>query len=144
MFVAVAISIPVLSAKGNNGPESGVDGIKVTVTVDFGRVSKNCKGFGVCDITIDIEYESARLPGNRASGQVWMENGRLRMEINRGSMSTETYQTYLSSGSLRVEEDFTLPAAVASALGVRSYTIKAGNYATTQSESQGSILNVSF
>ena len=46
-------------------------------------------------------------------------------------MTAETYSTFFEGGVFIVEEDFELPNDVTNALGVRSFTIKAGLYSVT-------------
>ena len=72
-----------------------------------------------------------------------MENGKLRMELNRNSLDSGTFSTYFGSGTFKMEEEFTLSAEAAAALGVSSYTIKAGTY-TVSSESGSNTLSLSL
>lgn len=113
-------------------PEDGV-GPKLSIWVEFGRKSKDCRGFGFCHTGGNIEWngetEKNAPPGeNRATATVWIENGKLVLEFNRQSMTDATYFSYFGTGEFVMVEDFYLPNEIVVALGIRSYVIQSGLY----------------
>jgi len=126
-------------------PDNGESTIKVKFHVKFGRRKVNCTKFGICDIIFEAEIETDkfRSVGNDASGTGWIENGNLFIEFNRSSMSNDVYNTYFPNGRFTMEEDFELPEEMATAMGVRGYTIVAGKYAGS-ANTEGSTLTVTF
>ncbi|MBC7774099.1 MAG: hypothetical protein H7246_01570 [Phycisphaerae bacterium] len=137
-FAAKAKAIPI--------PQSDGLGPKITIIIEIGRKSKGCARFGFCDITFSLDYRSAPAPNgeNTATGSAWMENGKLKIEFDRASMTNATYQTHFGSGYFQLEEDYVLPSDLAQALGVKSYTVKTGKYAVPQSTSENSTVPVTF
>ncbi len=133
------------AAKATSIPQSDGLGPKITLTIELGRKSKGCKRIGICDISLDgIENKSGPTSKNTATGTAWIEDGRLKMEFDRSSMTDATYQTHFGSGKFQLEEDFVLPSNVSAALGVRSYTIKTGVYTISQSMTEDNSLPVTF
>lgn len=144
LLLTAVIALPAIPAQARPIPKSpGYDvGPIITITVEFGRRKKGCKGLGICDITIDWG-DPEPLVAPSGTGKAWMENGKLRMELNRNSLDSGTFSTYFGSGAFKMEEEFTLSAEAAAALGVSSYTIKAGTY-TVSSESGSNTLSLSL
>ena len=113
--------------------------------IQIGRPKKKCSGFGICLIKVEVEPAPPPVEERgtaRATG--WVEGGRLYLEFERNSIESTTLQTYFGSGTFRMEEDYTLPTEVASALGVSAYTIKAGSYPITASGPDSETLPVAF
>ena len=134
-FAAKAVSIP---------PTDGL-GPKIKIGVEFGRKSKGCARIGICRITFEgIEQQAGPNGENTASGTAWIENGKLKIDFNRASMTDATFQTHFGNGNFQLEEDYVLPAEVASALGVRSYIVRTGKYLLPQSNGESSNLPVTF
>ncbi len=100
------------------------------VTIEIGRKKFGCLRFGICRITIDPNPQDTLtvLAANKVSGTGSVNGKKLSMEFYRSSMTPSTFDTYFGGDSFIVEEDFQLPADVATVLGVKSYTIKAGIY----------------
>ncbi|MBK8966925.1 MAG: hypothetical protein IPM36_09645 [Lewinellaceae bacterium] len=130
VLIIASVSLPLNAV---NQPKSDVCQLesneipfKIKISIDFGRRSKGCLKFGICNITVTIEERiEPRTQG--AIGMAWMENNQLRIEFDKTTMTASTFQKYLDS-QLLIEEDFELPTEVAKALGVTSYTIRAGSY----------------
>ena len=139
LFALTSIPVQANTFARSSGTEIGPI---IIITLIFGRPKKNCAGFGVCDFSIDWGIER-RVPSNSGSGKAWIENGKLHLELNRTSIEPGTFDTYFSAGSFRMEEEFTLSDEAAAALGVSSYTIKAGNYAVS-SESGSNTLSLTL
>lgn len=146
LFLVAVLSCPAMPVQARPvsktpGYDVGVGPI-ITITVEFGRRKKGCKGLGICDVTVDWG-DPEPMVGPSGSGKAWMENGKLHMELNRSSIEPGTFSTYFGSGVFTLEEEFTLSEGVASALGIAGYTVKAGNYTVT-SESGSSTLSLTF
>jgi hypothetical protein len=88
------------------------------VTVVFGRVKKQCTGFGICHI-----YASAATAGNR----------NLRAQLS-ASVAGKITVVFLDKppeegATLFIDEDIEAPPAVARELGFKSVTLLKGEYA---------------
>ena len=81
---------------------------------------------------------------NTATGTAWIENGKLKIDFDRASMTNATYQTHFGNGNFQLEENYALPPDVASALGVRSYTLQTGKYAVPQSSGESNSILLNF
>ena len=93
--------------------------VRVSIDVDFGRRSRDCRGFGVCSVTITIEFSFFQATTN--------ERGNLVLEANQRGL--EQVRSHFGSNTITVEEDYVLPADTAKQLGLASgYTIRAGRY----------------
>lgn len=93
--------------------------IRVTVTVEFGRASRECRGFGVCSVTVSAELSFFQATTNDA--------GKLVIETNQRGF--EQVRTHFGSNTITVEEDYVLPANTSKQVGLPTgYTIKAGRY----------------
>ena len=93
--------------------------VRVSIDVDFGRRSRDCRGFGVCSVTITIEFSFFQATTN--------ERGNLVLEANQRGL--EQVRNHFGSNTITVEEDYVLPADTAKQLGLASgYTIRAGRY----------------
>ena len=93
--------------------------VRVSIDVDFGRRSRGCSGFGVCSVTITIEFRFFQATTN--------ERGNLVLEANQRGL--EQVRNHFGSNTITVEEDYVLPADTAKQLGLASgYTIRAGRY----------------
>ncbi len=93
--------------------------VRVSIDVDFGRRSRDCRGFGVCSVTITIEFRFFQATTN--------ERGNLVLEANQRGL--EQVRNHFGSNTITVEEDYVLPADTAKQLGLASgYTIRAGRY----------------
>lgn len=145
-LLMTAIAIPVVPVAAISDPTPGKDatGAKIIITVYLGRKKKDCTGFGICDATIGWEKPTGSNNGPRvATGDAWIENGKLNIAFNRSSLEPGTFQAYFSDNLFKVEEDFVLSPEVATSLGINAYTVRAGTYPVGQS-SDGNILPVSF
>jgi hypothetical protein len=89
----------------------------ITVYVKFGRPSSNCRGFGVCEISVSLSLNVAE---NILPAVATMENGTLELQML--ALPGDHGDT------LPVEQDLVLDAATAKALGVTGLTVKQGAY----------------
>lgn len=120
----------------NNTSNFKIDDIgpTITISIDFGRVSKDCKGFGVCDVDIEIKIElSVRPNGGSGTAQIG-KDGKLSVAFVKETMTEETIANYFSNSTFVVEEDFQLPSDVSEQLGTKNYFIKAGKYKVVETK----------
>jgi hypothetical protein len=89
----------------------------ITIYVKFGRPSSNCRGFGVCEISVSL---SLNVADNVLPAVAMMENGTLELQML--ALPGEHGDT------LPVEQDLVLDAATAKALGATGLTVKQGAY----------------
>jgi len=144
-LLTCALFLPAFGVKATPVAHSDEVGPVITISIELGRKSKDCKRIGICRISVEsIENQSGPSGENTATGTAWIENGKLKIEFDRSSMTDATYQTHFASGKVQLEEDYVLPADVTTALGVRSYTIKTGAYKTSQLMKEDNILPVTF
>lgn len=145
LLLACAFILPGFATKASTTPSVDEVGPKFTFTFELGRKSKNCERIGLCNFSFgSAERPSGPISENIVTGTAWIDNGKLQIEFNRASMTDATYQTHFGSGKFQLEEDFTLPADIAFALGVRSYTIKTGKYPLPLSTGKYDVIPVTF
>lgn len=125
--------------------------LKVKVTVNFGRASKGCSGFGVCSIVISAE-KMAKPSDNSGIGTAETKDGKLVVTLNKSSMTREAMEKYFPNNKFTVEEDFQVAenivsprdAASGQATGRRQYqplVIRKGMYSV---QDNGSTLTIVF
>ncbi len=106
--------------------------IKISVVLDIGRKSRNCRGFGICKVTITIELKgNQNLDFNEVNGILTNETkGKVTLVVpydktNKSKFVKET----LSKEYFLVEEDFVMPDDVLKKLELTGkYVIKKGKY----------------
>jgi hypothetical protein len=97
---------------------SKLDCLKVSIHINWGRVSKGCSGFGICGVTIDIEDKAF-------SGST--QNGSFVLEMN--DLGLKSVQSSFGSNTIIIEEDFVLSNEVCKSLGLKQgYKVKTGKY----------------
>ncbi len=137
---AIANTIP----STNPVEEVGEKPINISIKVDFGRKKKNCRGFGICSITVDIDIDFP-LPfpyaSNGGAGMASSVKGNLVLDIDKSSMTVETMARFLSEDTFEVDEDFTISRDLMKSLGLRNAVVKAGTYDV---EDVGSCLRIRF
>ncbi len=87
----------------------------ITITIDFGRQSQGCNGFGICNITTTLATAAHPMPADAQ----WV-NGRLKLD----------FLTALPGGlpGLPVDQDIVLSTEASHALGYEHVTVRAGQY----------------
>ena len=87
----------------------------ITVTIDIGRKSKGCSGFGICSITIGLEMtaDTAR----SISGTAELKGDLLAIKVRPNAVKRQQ--------SIIVDEAITLPGR---AFGVKEIIVPAGTY----------------
>ncbi|CAM3673142.1 hypothetical protein FSS13T_26400 [Flavobacterium saliperosum S13] len=106
------------------------DLLKIKITIDFGRKSKDCTGFGVCSIVLegDIPLDQISFRGEANS------NGNLQLEVTK--LGLESIIKTFGSKTIILEEDFTVSSEVCKQIGLKEgYTVKAGKYTVTTDRS---------
>jgi hypothetical protein len=98
---------------GQVSPDASASGI--VITVEVGRPSRNCSGFGICSITTGTSLTARGIP----AAATWV-NGRLQLNF----LAEPPDKTNVFS----IEKDVILDSATARALGYDQVTLKAGDY----------------
>ena len=114
--------------------------IDINIVIDWGRVSKECKGFGICKITFEIDLDLLDLI-SKAFGLVRpTDDGGLNVFFPKDGQSEYSLRTYLGDDYVLIGEDYVLEDEVASKLGLREgFTIKAGKYLLEESKNGYSV-----
>jgi len=121
---ATLFALPARSpVQGKTGGSPAAAAIKVTVTVQIGRRSQNCAGFGVCKITIGASVATKREVRGELSTN---EDGKLSLAL-LGKAPDE-------GQTLILDEDVIVPAEAAKKLGLKSATLLRGQYAFSASK----------
>lgn len=126
--VMLSVSGNANSLKTNSNPElkiKTVETLKVRINIDitWGRKSKDCKGFGVCDADVSIEIDDNKMSG------VNYGNGVFSLEFNKTQL-TILKKHFGSSEIITISEDYSLSDNVCEKLELkRGYIIKKGEYA---------------
>ncbi|WDO14044.1 hypothetical protein MH928_04940 [Flavobacterium sp. WW92] len=138
LFSLMAIALFSFNANANEIKENTInvcdkietnpdERIDVSVSIDWGRASRGCRGFGVCGFTVTIEVTFYKASAT--------DNGRLVLTANARGL--EAIRSHFGSNTINVEEDYKLSAEAAKQIGLPSgYTIRAGRY-TLESDGNG-------
>lgn len=105
--------------------------IKLSIEIEFGRVSRDCRGFGICYFKVSLadNVRVGELAVNEAVGNAYFdEDGRFVVEFLKENMRNDTEEMYFDS-VFRMEENFDVPDDVLQKLKHEGdYQLKAGNY----------------
>jgi hypothetical protein len=94
--------------------------ITISITLTFGRASKNCKGFGICKATITITLK-------KGSFVAMNSDGHFALLLNNDNM--KTIKSYFQQDAIILEEDFVLPKEITDKLELKdNYVLKKGKY----------------
>ena len=116
------IATVLFSATGN-AQKGGSENTASKIHIEFGRVSKNCGGFGICVFTIDITIDELI---NIINAFRTKDNG---IKLNFTKEFYKLNESMLKSGYLTLEEDFTIDEKTSLELGfTESKTLKSGRY----------------
>lgn len=103
--------------------------IKLTISIDWGRKSRDCRGFGICAVVVDIDFEID--PIEILFKGTSNDEGRLVLELT--SKGLENIKKTFGSDTIVIEEDFRLSDQDCKNLELKAgYTIKAGKYQVKQ------------
>lgn len=99
----------------------GDDLLKISIHIEWGRVSRNCDGFGLCKTDIDIEFQFNDFFANVTKA------GNLNLEVTKSGLESITKK--FGGNTIIIEEDYLIPSDVCKQIGLREgYTVKAGKY----------------
>lgn len=116
----------------NSDPSLKVDEVtkvKINLDVTWGRKSKECHGFGICDVDVSIEIDNKI--GNLFSGT---NNGNFTLEFDEKGLK-RINEIFQSNSILTIEEEYVLSEKVCRALELKSgYTLKKGKYKIQKNE----------
>lgn len=132
------LAVPLLAGSVEGNPADAAERgrkIKISFWIEFGRVSRDCAGFAICDwgLTLSLEKSSHKLTPTQAGAEGYVDDdGKFVIEFLKDYMLDETIETYLSNGFL-MEEDTPIPPEVLQKMEYRGdYTIRAGRYSVSQ------------
>jgi hypothetical protein len=98
---------------------------KISITITFGRASKNCGGIGICKITL---------------GRIARADRGVRAELSRtdeGKLEITLLEKAPENGpTLYIDEDIPLSSEITKKLGLRSGIIQRGAYAFSANKSR--------
>lgn len=95
---------------------------RINIDITWGRKSKKCQGFGICDVDVSIEIDENKMTG------VNNGNGVFALEFNDTQL-TILKKHFNSSEIITISEDFILSDNVCEKLELkRGYIIKKGEY----------------
>jgi len=93
--------------------------ITITVTLTFGRASRDCKGFGICKASISVSVKKAFVATNN--------DGHFVLLLNEENM--KEIKNYFKQDAIILEEDFVLPNEITKKLKLKNnYVLKKGKY----------------
>lgn len=100
---------------------TGLTKIMIHIDVTWGRKSRGCKGFGICDVDFDVEIDQKNMFSGTNDGNftiVFDDEGLKNISNHFGDSSTIT-----------IEEDFNLSDKLCEVLELKpGYTVKKGKY----------------
>jgi hypothetical protein len=100
----------------NGHVEIPVARIGIYVEISVGRRSRGCEGFGICDITVGVDFAKM----NQVPAIAVVRNGKLSLDLTKSTGFQET--------TLPIDEDIVLDDATSHALGYKQVTVKKGTY----------------
>jgi hypothetical protein len=119
------------SSNPNGSVEVAMIGVGVGVTIDVGRKSKGCTGFGICKITVDIDLDFSAL---RVPAIATLEGSSLTLELQKRPDGNENVMV--------IDEDIILDSATSRALGSRGVKIMAGAYQVDYSKNPNGTIHL--
>lgn len=104
----------------------GDNNVKISIHFKWGRISRDCKGFGICDFYIDVDVP---LDGVKFYATT-NSTGNLELEVTKLGM--ESVKNTFGGNTIILEEDFTVSSEACKQIGLKEgYTVKAGKYTVT-------------
>ncbi len=109
-------------------------GPKVTISIGFGKPSRDCEGFGICKFDISADWTFNKPSGSYASGTAWIgDGGALYVAFSTETVIGSRTLGNFSGGGVWMETLTISDAPTLQALGVKTpITIPAGFYKFTQ------------
>jgi len=112
--------------------------------VEFGMPSKDCRGLGICRISLHpIGTRKSNLAcscSQTIASMQLLANGQLQMRFSQSSLPTAIIRQQFINNIFIVQESYTLPAEIAQVIG-RTKVIRPGHY---RIEEQGRYFVVHF
>ncbi len=97
--------------------------VKITITLDWGRKRKNCRGFGICKISITVEKNYSDKSSIYTATNF---DGRLGLILSEENL--KDIEEYFGGEMIILEEDYILPEELIKALQLKQKIIKKGKY----------------
>jgi hypothetical protein len=114
-------SYPVDYSHNPNGHvDLNMSRIGITITIEVGRRSKGCTGFGICSVTVGIDLTERSVPGVATLNGDMIDIDLRSMPRDRGDL-------------LMLDEDVVLDDATSRAFGCQRLTLRKGGYAVDYS-----------
>lgn len=103
--------------------------VEVRATIRFGIITKQCKGKGICSVTVDGPDFKAQDCGYAQATISRCANNMLSIQFDKISMSPWTQKRYFSSSTFTIEEAYCLPQSITKLLEIKDNTyIDVGEY----------------
>lgn len=100
---------------------------KVHATIRFGIITKQCKGKGICTVTVDGP-DMANEQCNQVKAILSCSGPNLTISIAKANIRSCTRREFFSSDFFEVEEAFIVPPGVSNLLGIEDYIVAPGRY----------------
>lgn len=105
-----------------NKADIEADRWNVSFEINWGRKSRDCKGFGICGITIVIQFGV-----EQEDFQGINQDGVLHLSLNQDGL--KNINSFFGANEIVLEEDYVLSKEVTKKLGLKKgYRIKKGTY----------------
>lgn len=132
LFGLIATVMLSVSGNANSVKNNSIDELKfekaetlktrINIDITWGRKSKGCQGFGICDVDVSIEIDENKIFG------VNNGNGIFTLEFNDIQLTT-LKKHFGTSEKITISDDVTLADDVCEKLELkRGYIIKKGEY----------------
>ena len=103
--------------------------ILLDVRIETGMADRNCQGFGLCTIALDLNWKiTDKLVAYQGHGTAALVQGQLEINILKRSVDACTTQNFFSGDTFLMGAELEIPTMLARELGIKCYTIKSGQY----------------
>lgn len=151
IFIAVVMLVSLTMAQGQSPitpttgkqvqdqahkANSGDHTLLILITVEFGSPLLNCLYKGICRVDVHTQG-GGRLTSDGSNpkggaGTAGMVNDKLVVWFDPETITPENMKTHFADGVFTVSDPYELSKETTSALGIKQYTIKPGNYTATR------------
>jgi hypothetical protein len=102
--------------------------VMIHIDITWGRKSKGCKGFGICDVDFDVEIDN-RNTQFLESGFIATTNDKGGFVILVNEKGLEKIKSIFQSDVIVLEEKYELPSEICTLLSLKKgYTLNEGKY----------------
>lgn len=103
---------------------------KVLAFVRYGALTKKCRNFGICEISMLANNASIEVQANNAGlcKITLKKNKNISFSFYKASMRQKVLQTFFGKGYFLMQEEYTIKNEIANVLALTSFTIKPGIY----------------